>query len=217
MDRRSLLGTMVAVGTIGVTGCTTIEASGPTDTTSSPSATPYPEGEQRRVSLASQDTVPDEHQVRINVEVVEPVITHQHTARLRITTINEGPRRGISINKPGCHLLDRHKAGSDPPGLWLYTPGDIPERAGNRWIPDLPSDDSRGFGDYGCRFRTYDTGDSFQNEYLLWDDHHQDGYLEPGTYRWEEPEVEIQELPNNSDSEILGTFSWGFSLTLESL
>lgn len=224
MDRRSLLGELVAVGTVGVGGCTTSVSSPPTETGTSSSATPYPEGEQRRVSLDDQDTVPEEYDMEITVEVVDRVITHEQTARLRITTTNDGPERGISIQEPKCDLLDRHKAGSDPPGLWLYPPGRTPpengmaERNGNKWVADLPPEEDRGFGDYGCGVRNYESGESLQNEYLIWDDYQTEGYLEPSTYRWEEPEIEITEpAPHDGDTETLGTFSWGFSVTIEDL
>lgn len=115
--------------------------------------------------------------------------------RLQITVTNEGPKRAISIQNPECDLLDRHKAGSDPPGLWLHSPGRTPpdqglaERDGNRWVADFPTDQNRVFGDFRCGTRTYASDEELQNEYLVWDDYRIDGYLEPGTYRWEEPGI----------------------------
>ena len=206
------------MGAAGISGCTTNVSSDRTDSTSASSSTPYPEGKQRRVSLNDQDTVSEEYDLRINVEVADSLITHQHTARLQITVTNEGPKRAISIQNPECDLLDRHKAGSDPPGLWLHPPGRTPpdqglaERDGNRWVADFPTGQNRVFGDFRCGTRTYASDEELQNEYLVWDDYRIDGYLEPGTYRWEEPEIEITE-----DSEPVGTFSWRFSVTLEQI
>lgn len=150
------------------------------------------------------------------------MITSEHTALLRITTTNDGPERGISIGKPNCDLFDRYKAGSDPRELWLHPPGKTPpeqglaERKDNRWVADLPPDRDRVFGDYDCGVRNYDSGEYLQNEHLLWDDYRYEGCLDPGTYRWEEPEIDIAEpKPHDSATETRGMFSWGFSLTVE--
>lgn len=211
MDRRSLLRTVGTAGAIGIAGCTT-------DLDNFAGTTPYPEGKQGRISLADQDTVPKEHQLRITARVVEPVISHRHTARLRLTISNEGPKRSLSIGEPKCDLLNRLKARSDPPGLWLHPPGRAPERDGNRWVAPYSPDRDRGFGDYGCQARDYAKGESLRNEYLLWDDYQHQGYLEPGSYRWEVAEIEIMEpLPHSGSSDTLATFSWGFSVELKSL
>lgn len=170
---------------------------------------------QRRVALASQDSVADDHEIRIDVEILQPTITATHTARLQITTTNKGPKRAISIGTDGCALFSRSDGGSDePPGLWLhsYESAENITRDGNRWVRDNPTEQPRRFLAYGCHPKEYDAGESLTNEYVVWDDFLVDGYLEPGTYRWEE-NVSIQD--EESDSGEPATITWGFSLTVE--
>jgi hypothetical protein len=173
---------------------------------------------QRHVSLAAQDTIPDRHDVRIEATVVTPRATDEHPALLRITTTNEGPERAISVGTDGCHLFNRSDAGSDdPPGLWLHRPenaADI-DRAGNRWVRDRPADEPRAYLAYACMPTTYAAGESVTTEYEVWDDYQVAGYLEPGTYRWEQ-DVQIWDTPERRMTDTpSGTVTWGFSLTVE--
>lgn len=88
---------------------------------------PAGDGEiQRRISLSAQDSIADEHQIRIDAEILEPTITESHTARIRITTTNEGSKRALPVASDGCELFNRAKRGSDePPGLWLHNPASV--------------------------------------------------------------------------------------------
>jgi len=175
---------------------------------------------QRRVSLASQDAVPDDYEITIDVEVVESTVTNLRPARVRITTTNEGPKRAISIRgKVGCVLFNRENGGSDePPGLWLHEPtyANNINREDNQWVR-ASSDRPRGFPLHGCRPKTYEAGESLSNEYVVWHDYRVDGYLDPGTYRWEEDvsiwEGEYDAHEDSSKNSV--TTTWGFSLTVE--
>lgn len=211
MNRRDFLATLGGASIGGFAGCV--------DTSALSSGTSYPEGPQRRVTLHSQDTVPDEHNIRIAVELLDSLITHSQTARLRLTAVNEGQKRGVSFTVGMCALFNREKGWSDSPrGLVLHDPTDTKyiEREENQWVRDHPSDESVGFDAYDCGITTYQTGEEQTNEYLLWDDYRIEGYFEPGTYRWEE-EVELTEVPPQSpDGPVtLATFTWGFSLTVK--
>lgn len=170
---------------------------------------------QRRVSLASQDSVADKHELTIDAKVVESTITNMQTAQLEITTTNEGPDRAIGIGTDGCTWFSRSDGGSDDPaGLWLHSPEqarDI-DRKDNRWVR-APSEQERGYTLYGCHPKDYNAGGSLNNEYVVWDDYSENGYLNPGTYRWEE-NVSIWEGEYDADEEY-STIPWGFSLTIE--
>lgn len=211
MKRRRFLSVLGVGGVAGFPGCLSSahQAAGTT----------AGDGEiQRRVSLADQDSVADDRELRIEVEVLEPTITLAHTARLRITTANDGAERKVSIGTDGCELFNRSRGGSDRPrGLWLHAAfiTDHIDREDHRWVADLPPEEPRAYPAYGCLPKEYDTGESVRNEYDVWDDYQVDGYLVPDTYRWEE-EVSIWNEPStagNGDPD--STIIWGFSLTVE--
>lgn len=216
MKRRALLGVVGVGGTILLAGCTT---TGNPDSTSSPSsqspsATMKPGELQRHLALAGVDEVADDRELRIEAELLDAAITDAATARVRVTTTNEGPERGLSIGTDGCDLFNRTGGRSSPEGLWLYRADatDSIDRKDDRWVPDFAADQPRGFGGYACPTTAYATGESVTTEYEVWDDYRVSGYLEPGTYRWE-TEVRVWDDPaaEASDSPT-SAFTWGFSL-----
>lgn len=226
MDRRTIL--LTAGGTLAgtLTGC--INSIGGNETpepTHNPSTSPTPtpttatdEARQRTVSLEHQDEVPKRHQVSVVVEVLEPAITAAHTARIRVTTTNEGPARSLSVGPDMCNLFNRNRAGSDDPkGLWLHQPEDSPDaqRKGERWVLDRPQSQPRAFATYGCLPRAYESAESVSTAYAVWDDYRIEGYLQPGTYRWEE-EIQIWDDTDAKDTDSpSATFMWGFSMSVE--
>lgn len=226
MHRRTLL--VTAGGTLAgaLTGCISSTDGNESPTpTHEPSTTPTPtsrkatdEDRQRTVSLENQDEVPKRHQVSIGVEVLEPAITAAHTARIRVTTTNEGPARSLSVGPDMCSLFNRNRAGSDDPaGLWLHQPEDSQDadRKGERWVLDRPQSQHRGFPAYGCLPRAYESAESVSTEYEVWDDYRIEGYLQPGTYRWEE-EIQIWDNTDAKDTDSpSATFTWGFSISVE--
>lgn len=204
MERRNLLTILGQVSVVGLAGCLSTGDTAPTN--------------ERRVSIENQDSVPDDHDMQIQVEVLESEITDGNTARLRVTTTNMGSKRKISVDSGKCDLFNRNRGGSDsPPGLWLYHVDrtEYLDRKDDRWVPDVPSNQPRGFASYGCTPVVYDGGESVSTEYEMWDDYRVDGYLEPGTDRWEQdvfiwddPTAEWNETPS-------ATVTWGFSLSVE--
>lgn len=180
-------------------------------------ATGTPSGDlQRTVSLTSVDTVPAGFEVEMHAELLRARVTDTQTVRLRITTTNPDSPRSISVAEDGCSLLNRSKGGSDrPAGLWLHHPGQAEhiDRDGNRWEADRSADEHRGYDGYACTRKAYAAGESVRNEYVLWSDYRVEGYMEPGTYRWEE-EVSVTEdrTPTGTASE--RSFTWGFSLSV---
>ena len=144
---------------------------------------------QRRVSVANVEEVPERYQVDIDVGLLESTVTAGHTARLRITTTNEGSRRKISIAEGKCGPFNRLSGLSETPGLILHRPSRTQwiDRAGNRWLRDRPADEARVIATYGCVNRVYAAGESVVNRYHVWDDYQVDGYMTPGTYRSAEP------------------------------
>ena len=128
---------------------------------------------QRRVSLAGADDIEREHDLRIEVEALETTITASHTAKLRVTTTNEGEKRRISIGTGACTLFNRSRGASEQPGLFLHSPGSDEwiERAGNRWTRDADPSRERAWAAVGCVPPVYAEGESVTNEYAVWDDY----------------------------------------------
>lgn len=185
---------------------------GETETASETPAT----DRQRTVSLASVDSVPAAHEVEMDATLLRSTVSDARTARLRITTTNTGSPRSISVARDDCGLLNRSKGGSDRPGgLWLHDPeeADRIDRDGDRWEADRDADEPRVYADYGCPKREYAAGESLSNEYVLWSDYRVEGYMEPGTYRWEE-EVSVSEGETPTGTAAENTFTWGFSLSV---
>lgn len=172
--------------------------------------------DRRRVTLAAADDVPSGHAVTIAVDLLAGDVTADRTARLRVTTINEGSRRALSVGTDGCCLFNRNRAGSEPAGLWLHRPNtaESVERDGDRWTRDAPADRPRAYPAYACLSRTYAAGESVSNEYVVWDDYRTAGYMRPGTYRFAES-VAISPPGSDFDADPDAEFEWGFDLRVE--
>ena len=198
--RRAFLKQLGTTGlAIHVTGCLSVSSSTespntpPDDSSSTTSGTSVntdTSDVQRRITLAEQDSVPQQYGVRMEVKVLHSTVTPQRTARLRVTMINIGARRSISFSGDSmCSLFNRGNGGSDSPrGLWLYSPSDAKdlERQGDKWRIDASPTDGRGYGAYGCGGSILPRNASISNEYLVWDDFQIEGYMIPGVYRFEE-------------------------------
>jgi len=203
MNRRTLLGRLGGCGLLGLGGCASPSGS---------SSSTVSDGTQRRISLAGQDSIADEHQVSITVEMLEPAVTDEHPARVRIAITNWGDERRFS----GCAVFDRESLGSNPPELWLESNLDEDEQTGKQWIKQNLPGPGEGFGGYACGWQVYDSGESTHTTYAILHDGRTDGYFTPGTYRWEE---DVHISPKQSQTAESGeeeTITRGFSLTVES-
>lgn len=211
MNRRSALATLGSIGAGTLAGC----ISAPQATSSN--TTPEGNSSNPTVSLDSQYSVPSEYGVDISVKVLEPEFTAKHPAKIRITTTNSGEERFLSIGADRCYLFNRGQGGSDnPSGLWLHDPdtSEYIDRKDDQWVADKPSNQSRGFPSYGCMMKKYEVEESVSKEYEVWGDYQVSGYLQPGTYRWEET-VRFSREETASGSDSARSFSWWFALRLE--
>lgn len=208
MERRALLGRLVAGTITGLSGCVSTPTPGSRSTRPSPTPTPPP-GLQRRVSIVEEDPVPDDYGVHVGAQVLEPTITDAHTARIRITVTNEGPEREIAVSNGNCALFNRYSQSSRPRGVWL-APADAPgyvTESGPEWIAEPPEDGA--FPDYGCAGRTYERGESVSVEYAVYDDERVGGYLPHGRY-WFEREAFFEPIP--AEAGVGASVSYGFVL-----
>ncbi|WP_458207172.1 hypothetical protein [Haladaptatus sp. NG-SE-30] len=171
---------------------------------------------QRRILLANVDEVPEEHDLRIGVGLLEGMVTAEHTAHLRVTIANEGRKRRLSAGDEICNLFNRDKGASENPGLWLHglQSAEWDGRKGDRWTRDRDPDEQIAYPAYGCLNRLYERGESVTNEYLVWDDYRVKRYMEPGTYRFEE-RIRIYAPEYDDWKDTLGEFTWGFDLRVE--
>jgi len=216
-DRATTLAeTTYAEGNTSTNGGTPTERTSPSETVAETNREGGGSTVQRRISLANVDGVPDEHQLNIEVELLESTVRATHSARLHVTTTNEGSKRKISIAEGKCGLFNRLSGLSETPGLILHRPSRTQwiDRAGSRWVRDRPADEVRVIATYGCVNRVYAAGESVVNRYLVWDDYQVDGYMTPGTYRFAEP-VRIKQPDAGFEAEPTAEFTWGFSLAVE--
>lgn len=236
MRRRTLLA-VVATALAGSAGCGSLssDGGGTTETTSNQSpasavtATETSNATtedlpsfdtdevQRQLSVESVDSVPEEHPVAIDVELLNGAVTGESPARVRATVTNtaDGERR-LTQNEGDCALFDRGEGASESPGLYLHRPGfpgfaqdcRDPSRVGNLWRFDLSADATCAVQAYGCRPVTYAAGESRSETYRVWDDYDAPGYMPPGTYRF----ATTVAIGPQDDAE---EFEWGFSLAVE--
>lgn len=212
MNRRSALAALGSIGAGALTGCiSTPQATSPDLDSDTDSGHPT-------VSLESQSTVPSEYEIEISVDVLEPAFTAKHPAKLQITTTNTGDEQIQSTGPGRCYLFTRSQGGSDtPPGLWLHdsNASEHIDRKDGKWVADTPSNQPREYLSYGCMLKEYAVGESVSKEYEIWADYQVSGYLQPGTYRWEQPiRLSHKEEPSSS-TESTNSFPWWFTLQLE--
>jgi hypothetical protein len=202
VKRRALLRTVGASGVAGTTafaGCIGMVMTAST------------------AEIVGQDEVPEKYGVSIDVELVNSEYTDEHPVRLRTTVTNHDRERLLSLSgNPKCGLFDRGKAGSDPPGLWVFSPdtADFATRKDGRWVRDRESDHRRAFALYACTPETYAADESRSQVYEVWDDYRTEDYLVPNTYRWEDS-VDVADGDEGWRDWEPNTFQWGFSLDLD--
>ena len=216
MNRRDLLYSVCGGSAVLMAGCSGASSgessSSATDTESEP--TPPSGDVQRHVTLAGRDSVPDQTAIKLTAEVTQPWITAEKTALVRISATNRGSERALSVGEDRCAMFNRIQKGSDEPaGLWLYRQlEDAPARVENKWVADKPTDETRVHAAYGCPPRAYESGETVSTTYQVWHDYREDGYLDPGEYRWEQ-EIKVWDDPEADGGSDPGEkFSWGFTL-----
>mgnify|MGYP000380350152 CR=1 FL=1 len=210
MRRRSVLASLGACA--GLAGCRTAGTSDPTDT---PTETPPPCGSPgtRRVELAGAGPLPADADLSATVTAERTRSTAEAPARFAVALTNDGPDRAIdATDDDRCHLLNRGVGRSEPRGLWLYRADDAPtDRAGECWTRDLPPRDSVGFDGYGCGRSPFDSGETLATTYEVWDDDTADGYLRPGTYRFDASVALWNGPDDESDPAVV---DWWFALSV---
>lgn len=212
MKRRSVLRQLGSVGAIGLSGC----VSPPTEGTDTQTSSTASQNEQRRVSIAKQDSLSDEYQLQIEAQMLETAITDSQTARIRVTITNHGPARGIPVSKGRCALFNRYSQTSNPRGVVLGLADDSVyiTQTGPQWVAEPPKNGA--FPDYGCALRTYEPGESVAVDYGIFHDNRTGDYLDSGTYRFVEDDILITPSPSaERDSESSISFSWGFLINIE--
>jgi hypothetical protein len=242
MRRRALLA-VAATALAGSAGCTSLsdDGGGPAETSATqPPTTETPTAQptttkpsttttadrptfdadevQRRISIESVDSVPDDQPVAIDVELLNGTVTGENPARVRATVTNTADsERRLTDNEGKCALFDRHGGASESPGPHLHRPGfpglvgdcNDSSRVGNLWRLDIPEDTiSCPIQQYGCTPVPYAAGESRPEVYQVWDDYTEPGYMPPGIYRFA---TTVGYGPIDKTEE----FEWGFSIAVE--
>lgn len=204
MRRRDLLGAVTASGALSLSGCTT----GSLLSSSSPS-------HSEEIAIVEQDSVPQDFDITIQAEVTNATYSDEQPAQIEIVVENTGDREYIQIysnENIQCQLFNKSEAKPENTrGLWLYPAGDakLLSRQGDKWVEDRPQDESRQYAAYGCGIASYESGETFSQLYQVWHDYRADGYLNPGTYRWED------QVGVGNSERINNTFRWGFEIELK--
>ncbi|WP_255167973.1 hypothetical protein [Natrononativus amylolyticus] len=184
----------------------------PETTESDPDPT-EPDRPTHTVSVATVDAVPEEYDLVIDVDLLIEGIGPEETARVAVTTTNAGDERLLSVEEGQCSLFDRADGVSVDGGLVLKREAvaDPDGRDGERWTRDVDPDEPRAYDGYGCAGREFSADESITNVYAVWDDYRTAGYLEAGTYRFEN-EVAVATDERNVRDDPDATFVWGFEL-----
>ncbi|MFB6105851.1 MAG: hypothetical protein ABEJ70_02655, partial [Halobacteriaceae archaeon] len=170
--------------------------SGGRTTTSLPA---LPDSVGRTVRPVDVDAVPDRYDTAATVEVVEPRVTTEHTARLRVTVRNTGEERRAYVFDPDPPM--HHEPSATGPGTLVLLAADgRHERAGaDCWRP------SGGVVGDGGETVTLAPGEAVQNTLGVWDAG-TGACLPPGAYAFR------RQYPQFDDRHVENT--WSFTLHL---
>lgn len=147
----------------------------------------------RTIHLENIDTseILDGHDVSVDVEVVEPAVTADHTARIRATFTNEGPKRKFSGFGRFVPLNAQVSGPSGTAGLLL-----LPTTLTASGDSASPYESYTRNLTNGCwsatlyrasgpsQTVTLDTGEEATQTLELWDNGEIEGCMPPGTYQF---------------------------------
>ncbi len=203
MNRRTVLTTLTA-GLAGVAGCTQLssEASTPRRSPGDPESTPM--ASPRTVALTSVDSAPNDV---LSVEMVEPEVTTDHPARLRVTLTNT-TKQSRMFETGHSRVFSETFSESTDPQLLLVPPSYSPKPVSPgcwRVATDPFVVDS------GLTRMRLAPGEDDSITLSLWGAPSNSGTcLSPGRYRFSQP---YRTWPVDSDDS--QQFTWGFALTVE--
>ena len=169
MKRRSLLAGLGA-GAVGLSGCLGI---GPSTTSTPTSVDSEATGQQfqnRAVSLVTIDREPREHNVALTGEITEPEVTAEHTATLRVTFTNEGDSDSMDVAgvRDDMPVIAEDFTYSAPQEYLLVPPRyGQPDRKETCW--EVPHEAAFNGSTAGGEPLRLSSGESVNQEYLLWD------------------------------------------------
>jgi hypothetical protein len=185
MRRRTALAALGS-GVALLAGCLETDESPGGGTTTAATTTNGDVDATRQVAVADTATVPSDAGLSVTASMERERVTSAATALLTVEVENTGAARATDVQDAEyCHPFDRFHGGSNPAGLWLYRSEDAPTREGDRWTQDINPGDSRTFVDIGCGRQPFAAGASVTVTYEVWDDYESEGYLPPGSYRFE--------------------------------
>lgn len=195
--RRALLGALAAGSVTSLAGC-----AAPLGARQQPND----DSLLRRVTVADRDAIPTVADVDLEVTMLEPTVTTEHTARLRVAFTNAaaGPREFTFGSGPPFTRFWSLEPADGPELLLLPVDADHEKVAPDCWRPDTDVVlVARGVQ----RRLTLAPGETLDVERALWDSNRNEGddFLVPGRYRFENG----YGLPDGT------TFDWGFTLAVE--
>lgn len=158
--------------------------------TTSPSAT---DGSFRTISLKNLDDsqIPDEDDVSVDVTVIDPSVTADHTARIRATFANDGSKRKFSGFGRFMPLNLQRSQESGNAGLLL-----LPTSLLTSEVDASPYENLTPNPTNGCWAAEYspstgpdttftlDAGETVTQTLEIWDNSDVEGCMPPGTYQF---------------------------------
>lgn len=166
--------------------------------------------ENPRLSLAGSDTIAGRHRLAVDVTVVEPLVTAEHPARIRIRTTNRGPERQFGRMRGGYLFAPFDNYVSQPSGLVIYLESmrdasDGPDDGDGRWSIWPANDGGAGLASF-----RFPAGETVENEYRVLDDASATGYYPTGEFRFARTFSIVSD-----DAEDREDVQWGFSLRVD--
>jgi len=169
MKRRSLLAGL-GVGAAGLSGCLGIGSSTTSTPTSTDSEATDQQFQNRSISLVTIDREPQEHNFALTGEMIEPEVTAEHTATLRLTFTNEGDSESMNVAgvRDDMPVIAEDFTYSAPQEYLLVPPRYAqPDRKESCW--KVPHEGAFNGSNAGGDPLRLSPGESVSQEYLLWD------------------------------------------------
>lgn len=204
MHRRTVLKGAGSAVLTGIAGCLGQAVSDQPDNSSQESPTSTA-GVLRRVKLSGQDSLPEEVDATLDVEVVESAVTEDHTATVRVTFTNTGPKQEFMFGDLPPFTVT--KSVESNPGVLLLDPDKSVEKVQSEcWQPTQSS--HAAVFDAVAKIITLDSGERISRTAELWGSSLNEKHvcLPTGTFRFErEYTFGFSDTPS---------FTWGFSVSL---
>lgn len=203
LTRRTALHLGAAAVGGGLAGC--VSARSRTTPSATPSATP-PSGYWRWVTVVAHDPPPKRHQVGLSMEVVQPWITADETARIEVTLANNAD----TAREVGPVVDDPEFPANGMKGIVLWDKTGSPKTHASECIgTDGKVDEAVGYSGASRLPHKLRAGETTTQTLIISDDANNRGCIPPDTYPFEIGHV-VRPWGETGGDET--TYTWSFTL-----